>query len=393
MWWQPETEAEGVITRFLARLAERFDADSAPFIKGLGSTLHGERRVPLIVLDKRLHSDPLKAEIDAFLGQIVDDFRRVLALLGFPVAPFDRDDVFYPLSDAGENALRLLAPFDPPGDTLVAFAAPPKALQAGPGLHVWGSNGKDATIGFVLNVGDRICATTAGHLVTSMPCEISTRERRLLGLLADRVERIGQVRFYNDPVAAPGPDVALIDLDHADSAQVQPCAAVPPRSVPRRANVTLRGARSDAARGWVVGEMLRTIEEDGRRWANAWWVNHFDTGFGQEGDSGGRVALEDNELVLGHLVGSVGVIGRKGQRQMGIVQELETILRYIERGAGVGRDHAANSGTARRPTGEVSRDNGHVKVPHPVAEAREVQPLIEKNGRIVRGDGRTIFKN
>lgn len=364
MWWRPDTEAEIAITKFLARLAEGFDAQSVPFVQGFGSTLHDGYRVPLIVLDKRLLVSPIKAEIDALLGQVEDNFRRIFKSLGFTIELFDRDDVFYPLSNAGENTFRLLRPYSPPGDTLVAYAAPPKlnALRksrktrytaAGPGAPVRGKNlaqsetsgprrssshgnwkiGKDATIGFVLKVGDNICATTAGHLVTSAPCDIATRERRMLGLRADRVERIGQIQVhsYNDPRGMCGPDVALIDLDHAFGAQTQPFKAVLPGQVASRAPVTLRGARSGEARGWVVGAMCRTIEEAGRIWSNSWWVNHFDTGFGQEGDSGGRVALEDQELVLGHLVGSVGVIGRNGQRQMGIVQDMETILDFVER--------------------------------------------------------------
>jgi hypothetical protein len=108
--------------------------------------------------------------------------------------------------------------------------------------------------------------------------------------------------------------------------------------------------------------MLRTIEEDGRIWSNAWWVNHFDTGFGQEGDSGGRVALENGEQVLGHLVGSVGVIGRKGQRQMGIVQELGMILRYIEKEAHVGKAQAGRpQSVAGRSTVEISLDVDLIK--------------------------------
>jgi hypothetical protein len=380
MWWQPETEAEGAIARFLARLVERFDADSAPPFQGIGSTLHGKCRAPLVVLDRRFVVDPIKAETDAFLGEIEDYFRLILATFGFPIEPFDRDDVFYPLSDAGENALRLLAPFDPPDNTLVAFAARPKALNATPGLRVYGPDSKDATIGFVLDVGGTICATTAGHFVTRMPCEVSTREPLLFGWL-DRVARIGQVRFYNDPLAAPGPDVALIDLDCVGSAPVQPYAVVLPQSLPRHATVKLRGARSGAARGWVVSDMLRTIEEDGRIWTNAWWVNHFDSGFGQEGDSGGRVALEGNELVLGHLVGSVGVLGRKGQRQMGIVQEMATILDYIKEKTGAGKDHARPA-TFERSTGKISGGIGRVKVPNllgeTVEEAREKLFAIDK---------------
>jgi hypothetical protein len=286
MWWRPDTEAEDSITRFLARLAERFDEDSAPFVQGFGSTFDGERRVPLVVLDKSLLVDPIKAVFDAFIGQIEDDFRRVFAALGFPVAPFDRDDVFYPLSDAGELALRLLSPFDPPGDTLVAYAARPKALKATPGDRVWGPDGEDATIGFLLNVNDRVCATTAGHLVTSMPCEISKRERRLFGVLADRVERIGQVRFYSDPRGSPGPDVALIDLVQAGGTWVQPYTVgaatlggsaracdIERRTKPRGARLGSRRHASHDRGRWpymvqrVVGEPLRyRLRTGGRFW-------------------------------------------------------------------------------------------------------------------------------
>ena len=185
MWWQPQNETEASITRFLARLAERFDVNSAPFIRGFGSTPHGKSRARLVVLDKHLHPNLGQAPFNAFLGQI-DDFRRLFAALGFPVAPFDRDDIHYPISEAGENARALLAPFDPPSDTLIAFADPPKALRRRPRIRVWGPDGKDATIGFLLGVGDRVCATTAGHLVSGLPCEIVTRHAGCSGCLRPR---------------------------------------------------------------------------------------------------------------------------------------------------------------------------------------------------------------
>ena len=187
------------------------------------------------------------------------------------------------------------------------------------------------------------------------------------------------MRFYNDPQTAAGPDVALIDLDDVDR-RPETFAAVLPQQVESRASVTLRGGKSGTARGGVLEAMLRTIDGDGRRWINSWWVN-----WSRDRSAEWRPAVaprSKTQQILGIWLWSAGTIGRKGQRQSGIVQELETVLGYIERESRIHPPRPTPAPTMLQPAREVAGDVGYVRVPDltgsTVAEAREKVSAIDE---------------
>jgi hypothetical protein len=327
MWWIPEGGHDREVALAVYRLADLFQTPqrTLPGIHGVGSTVdENGRRVPLLV-------------VDPSLGANFGDRLSNRELRG-PVFPsgnqkVGRSRLFVPLRKTGLWR-RSLANWNVPEDTRIFFSHPPTPLSAAPGTRIW-AKGRHATLGFPIQVGKRIVFSTAGHLVTSLPCSIVTRSRRFFG--EDHSEVIGNVSYWNDPMppfdapVSKGIDVALVESDGnhtANTGQARILCDV--ATVPDLAAVNLFGARSHRRRGWINGALLVTRALDGRIWRNCWTVCEFRGGFAKQGDSGGPVILERGRQVLGHLVCALGTKSWTGRFQCGLVQDIHSILNYVE---------------------------------------------------------------
>jgi hypothetical protein len=321
MWWEPANERERSLRDKLARVNDELYtfADSEGGVRtrsgvihgihGVGSAIGTDGRVPLIVLD-----------------------------LGF--APNQRRDQRsnrremprYVLGDVDQDIQVWLRRYDLPSDTQILFADPPRpAFRAN--TNIWAGE-KTATIGSFLRLDDgRLVATTAGHLVDAVPCNIELRNGRLFGPYATR---FGSVQIANDPRERPGVDIAIIELARGEEGvpQMRQAAAVDENLVVDLGQVTLRGAKSGIRRGWLNGDAYVAVRAfDGRAWTNCWNINEISNGCGQPGDSGG-VVIDGTDALLGHLVATFGVRRANGY-QCGLVQDMATILEYVQQQTGL----------------------------------------------------------
>jgi len=361
MWWNSD---DGPLLGELRRLAELLSVSEdlgrskvPAEIMGFGSAKLDGKRVPVAVLHEALfsgaagHSGPTSPLADLahrFVGR------------GKPLTPqctlFDSDHLT-PL------ARRLLEPLPLPADTRFMFVDWPRpcAHPPCPGSAIRAGE-RTGTLGLFLidlpasSTGQpaRLLATTAGHVIragtTGAPEHVAIGLARRWGR-NDRV--IGHVTAVADPVGRAGPDVAFLEIllsAFGGKGWLVPAPSLDPlghpipwppydgrsflRSValatapqPEGSIGTLLGGRSGKRRGWIDNPLLqiRSSKDRIRQWTNCWTMFELGGGFAQPGDSGGLVRSEDGEIV-GHLVASMGVVTRRGRRQAGIVQDIETIL-------------------------------------------------------------------
>jgi hypothetical protein len=329
MWWEPTTEEDRalklrmdeILSSFLGS-EERIDAVHAVGTTSLGSA---NRRFPLVYLDASFLPNYYRRGW-LYIDNWITLRRSILSRRSDVPAEVSRTEprsrtlprMF--LFEADNDIQTLFERWNLPGETMIAFTDAPRPQFTASSL-VW-SPANHCTIGMVLSINGRQVATTAGHLVERAPCNILQKHSGFLGVTE---ERIGSVQYFNDPKGVAGVDVAVIELasgSHHPVSQMPPAAAAANQD---QTTVTLRGAVSGVRQGWVNGDaLLATRALGGRIWTNCWNVTELSEGFAQEGDSGGVVLTENNQ-VLGHLVGAVGKLRRRG-RQCGLVQDITTTL-------------------------------------------------------------------
>jgi hypothetical protein len=139
--------------------------------------------------------------------------------------------------------------------------------------------------------------------------------------------------FSSDPTdGAPGVDVAVIELKSQpeQATSYHEAALANASEVPELADVLVSGSLSGTRRGWVLGAMLSMRTIKGRIWKNCWTIVEYDGGLVQQGDSGGPAKMHGSKEVLGHVVAAIGVERSKGRRQMGLVQDIHTIVGHLK---------------------------------------------------------------
>jgi hypothetical protein len=332
MWWNPAGTDEPNTYATVLRLNDLFLTPSRTIqaVHGVGSTVdEHRRRVPLLVLDSS-YAPALGVH------ERLSEFWRAYFSRGLDPPFVQRARLHTPFRDADSRIRLLLERWDVPEETQLMFSVPPPPL-ARPGNMIWGSNKKTATLGFFLQIPkeNRIVCSTAGHLVTTLPCDISMHHRRWFGLLSDRIERIGEVTFSNDPTSSAGVDIAIADLSGLDLQLPHVHAEVADAAVlPDLVRTTLFGGKSRKQIGWVDGALQSTRALDGRIWRNCWTVIEVNRGFAQRGDSGGPVVFRHYPFpiptVLGHLVTALGLVRPTGRYQCGLVQDIRTTLDFLE---------------------------------------------------------------
>ena len=322
MWWEPQTEEEQVTLNAVLRLNDYFLTPSRviEYVWGVGSTLDSRGHpVPLLILDESMamtEEDPKS---------------RVASRFGFNIWNQQRS-LFVPISEAGPIAQEILQGWEVPNDTVLFFSAPPLPTFPVPGMRVYEDAGRDATTGFILDVGGEPMLTTAGHLVDTMPCSITAVEQLWWG--GRRRQRLGDVVFYADPTQDPGADVAVVRLfDNRPAPRRSRAKLAHAPSVPDLGGVTLFGGRS-RRRGWVNGALQSTRSLDGRIWKNCWSIAEVSGGFATQGDSGGPVFLDGDSVMLGHLVAAFGIQKRSGRYQCGLVQDIHTVVEEVRKNLG-----------------------------------------------------------
>lgn len=331
MWWEPTTESESRLKALMGRVDEQFRTQGQQIngVHAVGTTIGREReRIPLIYLDATFLPDRYKRRrIDSLFQArprgMLSIVRRLSDFGGIPRCSLEEVD---------KDIQTLFRRWELPAETEIFFTDPPRPLFE-TSAKIWAGT-KSGTIGMFLDMGDRIVATTAGHLVDSTPSNIYQKRH---GFLTTSEERFGSIQFYNDPKDHPGVDIAIIELAQPIAFPTPPNSEmpelrmfIPAAAGPQYAETgaTLRGAESGIRQGWINGDaLLATRTLDGRTWTNCWNVNEVDGGYAQEGDSGG-IVIAENGLLLGHLVGAVGTRKARG-RQCGLVQDIVTTLDFI----------------------------------------------------------------
>jgi hypothetical protein len=350
MWWNSDTDTETY--RTVQRLNEEFlnelrservlvevvrpaggpaifsRRESTSAVYGVGSTISrvDGKRVPMLAIDQayapsgdhpsRLWRSLTRANL--FFGKKETRETR-------------RRKLLVPFSKVDDDLRRVLKNWDIPDETEVFFTPAPRATAAEPGSRVWADR-RDATIGFSLGINhSRIAVSTAGHLVPDFPFPV---EERRSGWFGDKVERIGAALFSHDPTdGTPGVDVAVIELRSQPAPgrrYVQAVLAQAPL-VSELSKVIVYGGKSGARRGWILGQMLSMRAIGGRIWSNCWTIVENSGGLVQQGDSGGSAILLGSNEVLGHVVAAMGTERGNGRRQVGLVQDMRTIIDYVER--------------------------------------------------------------
>lgn len=378
MWWDEEDFAGSADLR---RFSEYFRSsrDYAGLglpreVIGIGSVkLDGVRKLLVTLHEALLHPHSRES------GGLSQVFSRAVGALprtfgsGFPA---DAKDTLFEWSDLSELGRVLLNGLDLPSDACFLFGEWPSPVRAPvyPGAEILVGE-VSGTAGLLLlpdrqtvprDLWPRFFATTAGHVVgkdtaghpKSRDVEQQPRWRR-------KQFKIGHVLGVEDPTDQAGPDIALVELlmspfmppfptedwlyywphvpwgyhfrygNHLWQIDIARLANPP---VPEQSIGTLLGARSGKRKGWVDGPQLavRSSKEKDRYWSNCWTMFEIGGGFAQPGDSGGLVRAEDGAIV-GQLVASMGVVGRNGRRQAGLVQDIHTALAPVANW--IGRDY------------------------------------------------------
>lgn len=373
MWWAGEDFAGSADLRRLAGYLKPSRDYTTPRLPreviGVGSVkLGGVRKLLVTLHEALLHP---RSRASSGLSRVL---LRTPGALPQPFGhrfPKNAKDTLFEWSDLNEMGRYMLRGLDLPSDTCFMFVEWPSPAHARvfPGAEILVGE-ESGTTGLLLlpdwrNVRDlwpRVFATTAGHVVGKdtvgspkrYDVEQQTRWR-------GKRFKIGHVLGVEDPTDQAGPDIALFELLASaflnkgwrhDWPPFTPGYYLPDGSCLRHMDIarfadapvteqsigTLLGARSGKRRGWVDNPQLaiRSPTDKDRHWSNCWTMFEIAGGFAQPGDSGGLVRAEDGTIV-GQLVGSMGVVGRGGRRQAGLVQDIHTALGPVANW--IGRDY------------------------------------------------------
>jgi hypothetical protein len=347
VWWddgRADTEGGGtfqVVSRLNSRFLQELGSDSrfeevgpdsrgraraANVTYGVGSTAGRTRngRVPMLLIDEAFAPSHF---FRPRLSRRRDDWLHMGR----------RDRPLIRFEEVDDDLKKLFKSWDVPDETEVLFTRPPVATSARPGTQVWAGD-HDATVGFAIDVaGQPLMLSTAGHLAgNALPVAINVRRTGWFGRLES--ERIGAVSISNDPVdGTPGADVAVINPREAFTPPITPRShPVDPLDVDELKKVTIRDAQSGIRTGWVLGAMQSARPLGPRIWKNCWTISEYRGGIVQQGDSGGPAILDccpDGGL-LGHVVAALGIERWQGRRQIALVQDIHTILEFLENSYG-----------------------------------------------------------
>jgi hypothetical protein len=364
MWWQTRNERASNILGVLGRLQETL-FPKYPFVYGIGSTINSVGvRVPLLIMQD------LSEWASRFLGWRMrpgDVYRHLprerhwpeyvydslVARIGHRRRPLHSEYEGFLLPIWALQSIFDIGPYlfggdflreEIPANTLVLFSPPLLPAGGGPsmnpekssdnslreGAQIWAEN-RNATLGFPFRVDEEIRFTTAGHLSHGMLTDVYALRRRFLRRPAKKL--VGRLTSAVDPafriVPSNGVDAAVVD-PHVNREEdgFRELAIADPDSVQDRSTVVLNGAKSGRQRGWVLGPMNVSRTVDGTTWTNCWTVVEMDRGFAQPGDSGGPV-LTTVGSALGHLVCVLGTRHSNGRFQIGLVQDIHTLVDYI----------------------------------------------------------------